>query len=599
MNFFSPKAFWFFSFIPILILMYILKQKFEEREVSSTYLWEQIFKDVEVNTPWQKLKRNLLFFLQFLAIVFLVFALANPFVFLKGKSYINTIIVIDNSGSMNELYNKGTKLQEAKERAEKLVNSLPPASKISIISAHKHCKVEISGTTDKKEAVNLIKGIKSTNSAGNINDSLSLVKSISKQYTSYKSYFYTDDTVNLKDINGDAIILSGSVANISLDYIAYSKAAEGLKVMVRVTNRGTEELTRELSLYGEEKLLDIKKFQMKKGETKTVYFDNVTTNVKYLWAELTEKDSLAQDNVIYTVVKQMDAQRVLLISEKNVFVEKAITSLKNIELFKTNNLEQIKDKYDLYIFDGLTPKELPNQGNVIFIKPSGNNEVLKVSGEIKGGIGEIQKHQVTKYMDNAFFTISKLNVIEVPYWSTVIIKAGGNPAAYVGEYKGKKVAVFAFDMHNSDLGLTSEFPIMMNNLVTYLVDTGSMMKDIYLCGEETYITPIPDAKNVYISTPAGEKIKMENKYPLKPFDGTSVPGIYKLTQKNGEKEYNNIFAVNFPTSESETKAASNINNSSKTGEEISKSGINIQPYLIILLIMLICIEWIVYIFTKL
>ena len=599
MSFFSPKAFWFFSFIPILILMYILKQKFEEREVSSIYLWEQVFKDVEVNTPWQKLRKNLLFFIQLFIIVLFVFALANPFFFLKGKSFVNTIIVIDSSGSMNGMYNKGTKLEEAKERAEKLINSLPPGSKISIISAQKQCKVEVSGTTDKKEAINSVKKIRSNNSAGSIDDSISLVKSISKQYTSYKAYFYTDAAVNLKDINGDVVPLNAKTENVSLDYIAYSKGTEGLKVMVRVTNRGEEALNREVSLYGEEKLLDLKKLHIKKGETVTLYFENVTSDVMYLWAELSEKDSLLQDNVIYTVVKQTDAQKVLLVSEKNVCIEKAVTSLKNIELFKTNSLDYAGDKYDLYIFDGLTPKELPKQGNVIFINPSESNGVFKVAGEIKGGTAEMQKHPITKYMDNAFFTISKLKNIEVPYWAAPVIKAGGKPAAFAGEYKGKKAAVLAFDMHNTDLGLTPEFPIMINNLITYLLETGSMGKNTYLCGEGVEITPLPDSKNIYVSTPSGEKIKLENKYPLKPYENTSVPGIYKLMQKSGEKEYKNIFAVNFPTSESKIDTASNVNNASKAAVDISKAGVNMQPYIIVLLIMLIFIEWTVYIFTKL
>lgn len=56
MTLFSPWALWFLALIPLVILMYILKQKFEEREISSTYLWHQVLKDMEVNTPWQRLK---------------------------------------------------------------------------------------------------------------------------------------------------------------------------------------------------------------------------------------------------------------------------------------------------------------------------------------------------------------------------------------------------------------------------------------------------------------------------------------------------------------------------------------------------------------
>ena len=61
MKLFSPMALWFLILIPILILLYILKQRFEERQVPSLYLWQQILMDTEATSPFQKLKRNILF----------------------------------------------------------------------------------------------------------------------------------------------------------------------------------------------------------------------------------------------------------------------------------------------------------------------------------------------------------------------------------------------------------------------------------------------------------------------------------------------------------------------------------------------------------
>jgi Ca-activated chloride channel homolog len=48
--------------IPI-ILLYMLRLRRREVTISSTFLWQQILQDNEANTPWQKLKRNLLLFL--------------------------------------------------------------------------------------------------------------------------------------------------------------------------------------------------------------------------------------------------------------------------------------------------------------------------------------------------------------------------------------------------------------------------------------------------------------------------------------------------------------------------------------------------------
>ncbi|MCC6191901.1 MAG: BatA domain-containing protein, partial [Anaerolineales bacterium] len=45
--------------IPILIL-YMLKLRRREVEVSSTLLWQLLLRDREANAPWQRLRRNLL-----------------------------------------------------------------------------------------------------------------------------------------------------------------------------------------------------------------------------------------------------------------------------------------------------------------------------------------------------------------------------------------------------------------------------------------------------------------------------------------------------------------------------------------------------------
>src|ERR687894_1331153 len=86
--------------IPVVVAMYLLKLRREERTVSSTFLWQRMVRDVEANAPWQKLRRNILLLLQLLALLALMFALARPFIRTTGISGKNLIIVVDRSASM-------------------------------------------------------------------------------------------------------------------------------------------------------------------------------------------------------------------------------------------------------------------------------------------------------------------------------------------------------------------------------------------------------------------------------------------------------------------------------------------------------------------
>ena len=50
--------------VPIIILLYILRQETKTKEFSSSMLWQEVVRNMEATKPWEKLKRNILLFLQ-------------------------------------------------------------------------------------------------------------------------------------------------------------------------------------------------------------------------------------------------------------------------------------------------------------------------------------------------------------------------------------------------------------------------------------------------------------------------------------------------------------------------------------------------------
>ena len=82
MNYWIPNMLpWYqwavFATVPLLIfLLYFLKLRRVPLEVPSTYLWSRTVEDLHVNSLWQRLRNNLLLWLQLLAVGLLALSLS-------------------------------------------------------------------------------------------------------------------------------------------------------------------------------------------------------------------------------------------------------------------------------------------------------------------------------------------------------------------------------------------------------------------------------------------------------------------------------------------------------------------------------------------
>ena len=120
--------------VPSLIILYFLKLRRRDLEISTTLLWKKSIQDLQANAPFQKLRRNILLILQLIVLAGVLLALGQPQI--KSQTLIGQkqIILIDRSASMSSLDEddgKGgmqSRLDAAKKAALALVNSLREGS---------------------------------------------------------------------------------------------------------------------------------------------------------------------------------------------------------------------------------------------------------------------------------------------------------------------------------------------------------------------------------------------------------------------------------------------------------------------------------------
>src|SRR5438876_7698883 len=138
--------------VPALLVLYFLKLRRRDMPVSSTLLWRKAIQDLQVNAPFQRLRRNLLLLLQLLLLALLCLALSRPVAnFTPGAAKL-TVILIDRSGSMSAIEdyngNKHSRLEEAKKQAKALVDSMTRKESAMIIAFDDSAEVIQPLTTD-------------------------------------------------------------------------------------------------------------------------------------------------------------------------------------------------------------------------------------------------------------------------------------------------------------------------------------------------------------------------------------------------------------------------------------------------------------------
>ena len=577
--------------IPLLILLYILKRKYREEVISSTLLWNEVYKNTRANTPWEKLRKNIMLLLQIIILLLLILSLMRPFLNFGGKTYKNIILVIDNTASMSAEYGDGTRLDEAKKLAKEFLASTKDYTNTYIIAFDGNSNLLQNGDFDKEVSNDIISSISQSYNSGDINETLSFVKAIGEGIEEdYEVIAITDKDFSLGDVNGKVVSLANSGVNASIDNISHKFLEDSVRVIATITNRGTGDYQGDFSLYDGEELISVEALDLKEGENKTLTFDLSSIKSETLRGELSRKDMIAGDNTYNHVVGKKKVNKVLIVTEQNLFLEKAFSNIQNTEVYKTNNASNLTsaDNYDLYVFDGVTPDIMPSKGSILFINPS-SNEFFNVTSGGEGGEAKAVIGEVSKYLEDTTFTAAKYNSIEIPYYGKGFLNIDEDFIGFKGEVDGRKIAALSFDLHNSDFPLKKEFPILMYELGENLISSGMVYSSNYKAGEKIIAKGLSLDSNITLTYPNGDTEEITSGDEIKE---DSQIGVYRLETED-EKE---LFSVNFP---SEKEGNTNVSNISESENVVSskadlKRGLNLYPLIIILAIAVVAFEWIMY-----
>lgn len=587
MRFFNPLAFIGLISIPIIIIMYLLKQKHKEVIISSIQLWQKALMQSEAQSPWQRLRKNILMFLQILAATLLVLAMSKPYIIGIGEIH-NYILVLDSSMSMQATDELPNRFESAKKQMNKFIDNIEPNSKISLVVMNNNPYTAFT-SADKNTSKNIIEDIKLTDSNINLEMTASIVEML-YQETEGNIYVFSDDYYKFNELNSETILIGNSIPNTAITLLSHSIYNDQISALVKVKNYSDTNVEQSVSLYADGLLHDTIQINLDPNEEERILFDNIQGS--NLEARLEQKDNLNIDDTAFDIVSDNSNKKVLLASEQNVFLEKALSIL-DIELYKSK-IDEIENLngYDLYVFDNVLPDELPKDGHIFIINPPTDNNFIKVYDELKVNSINIKDRNLLKFATDINFSVSKAKKIEVPNWANIIIDSDVAPLILFGENNNQKQVIFNFDLHNTDLPLKKEFPIFIYNLVDWYMPQNVINKESIFAGDTIDFNLKPNIDSARIITSDNNIIEIVPPFPVAPFSGTSKVGIYTLEQKIDDNTIYNNFAVNCPLNESNLlRTVQSIETNLNTAKQTNK---NIANIFIIILLMILIIEWFLY-----
>lgn len=194
--------------IPSLIILYFLKLRRRDMEVSSTLLWKKAIQDLQANAPFQKLRNNILLILQLIALLIALFAIAQPEFRGRGAGAGRQIILIDRSASMSaddglvaaaggapaaaaDETKKELRLDAAKKKALELINALrepslfdDTAEEAMVIAFDSAAEVRQTFTSNKADLKRAVEGITATDAPSLLEPAFE----IARAYTGTKKF---------------------------------------------------------------------------------------------------------------------------------------------------------------------------------------------------------------------------------------------------------------------------------------------------------------------------------------------------------------------------------------------------------------------------
>jgi Ca-activated chloride channel homolog len=560
----TPVALALGATLPIVVIFYLLKVRRHDEEVSSTFLWNDLIRDLAAHEPLQRLKWSLLLILQLLGLALITFAVARPFSAQIGQKPVQAVLLLDGSASMQAKDVQPSRFAKAVDAARSTLSSLPENSLATAILVAAHPQVLVAATADRQQVDRALTSAQPSGAAADMREALLLARSLGGDPASRRIYLFTDGAFNLPpdlpdDLGSVQVVQVGqqSTGNVAVTTLSSRPDPQDNRkqqLFARVQNFADYSQRAVVSISVDGQNVEDRNVDLTANGESDQIFDQLPAGARYASVSvnpLSGGDALPLDDNAFAVLEQRKPAQVLLVSAGNQFLEKVLTLLPNVDLYRIASQRYLAveaDRFDIIVFDNYLPPLLP-RGNLLVVNPPDRGPYRTTGSISRPRVTSWDREDpILSFVDLRDLNITRASKLDVPRWGKPLITAGdGTPLMVAGQDGDRRVAILPFDLQQSNLWTMSAFPILMSNLVNYLSPPGVVQVPGIQTGSPESLAPLPQVQSVRVTSPGDQITEFRTGQGPISYAATDTPGLYRVQQivQQGQQTVDDdLFAAN-------------------------------------------------------
>lgn len=584
--------------IPVLIVIYIIKSKYTEQTVSSTYLWELSERFLKKRKRVSKLTGIISLILQILVVAAASLLIAHP-VFTIPNAADDYYFILDGSASMNMTDGGETRFERAQREITSIIDSSYNGSTYSLVFVGENTDVMFEGVIKKEQAEKNVNALSASWCEADCASALEFAQEYFNSNPSAKIYILSDKEISTE--NMQLIDVSAGENNFAIcEYSKPEEVSGGLRATGKVVSYRTDEtLTVEMwvaqSAVSELKKVGETSVTVTAGEAAEFVVEAAVESYGCVQLKIAEIDGMAEDNAVTLYDAALAQSRKVLLVDgagDGSYIQRAINQVGNATLeyvqadFYDYSTAQAEG-YGLYIFNGYVPETLPVNAAVWLVDAidgtlsgagptfrqyeeprdlTGPNSYYKTKysegtsaqerlllqnipvSVIKDGKGEENRTVVRQY---AQYTVPR-------NFTTILSTADGDSLISVGvNGNGDREVVFSFRLGKSNFAGMAEFVLLVNNLMNYSFPE-ILEETSYVCGDSMVVNVVPGCQSIVVTNPLGKSTTLDTAGKDMCEVKLNVTGMYLVTvNKAGGTDELYAFA-GVPASESGLEAGGSL-----------------------------------------